>query len=1363
MMQLNLKRRLKTFAITAFAVVALGLLSPVLTSQHGLTDFQSTLVTSVYAQDDTGGGLAIPTGDVKISSSIAQDRSFAENVTTMVNYFIGFLGFLATIAFVYAGILWVLSGGSEEMITKAKKIMIYAGLGLIVVMLSYSVVGFITSSVPSDATTTPGVEECQNDDDCNDGLICVPYGFGNVCTTKGPGDYCESNDDCDSGQECNTIRNRCVRLDLGGSTGGPAEPVVNQNFDSIDDLMSGLDDLLDIGDIEIGTAMSSVTGDADEKINEMISNIEQIIESGEDAEGKELTATAVRELEGLVEGLERLGDLNEQLDLLNENMPQCNNMNEAWDEASDALDKLIDEPTEDFLFNRFNRDYKKLKELVLRYPVVQVRTRATPGEGNVPFSVQFDGLDSIDPTGGTVGDYQWTYLDSSGREIFVGSDPVVIHEFTESNTYAVRLRASTTQFDDVNQCKTAMDGVSVVRVRANPPTSQIEFRINGVEAFDIFHVTLDEAQAGLAFDPTLTVPALGRTITRYHWSFGDKAEEVRQAPTTVIHAYPDAGEYFVKLEVIDNLGVKDKRIVKLFVKSLAADIRVNPKQGTVNTEFSFTGIGSRSDDGLIEAFEWEIQDTLGNIVKDSSENRFTHRFDQPGTYTVTLLISDINGAKDRVIKEIEVLSRSPIANFDYMISAVNHPNRIEFNGISSYDPDEGDLITYSWDFDGDGDFELTDSKDAIAIHEYNRIGEYRVRLQVQDAFGKRDLVEKSVAIDSLISADILTDRLATRVGEPIELTVDSPNAVSFLWEFGDGETESTEEITVTHIYSKAGKFVLKLHFFDKNDNENIAEKRILVGAGEEPLAVIDHTVNGREPHVIEYLCGEKTDGTLVTRSDLIRFNARHSINTDGSSRLLSYDWRFSNGEKSNNKETSFKFDEVSREGECFSISLAVRDQLSGKLSQPQEEYFKVINRIPQITDFVITAPADDLITPIKIKLEAVNPRDTDGTIKKYKWWYYLESFENNRFGVHSTSTPKTDITITSFGEPDIVNRYFFVLEVTDSDNGIYTSEERFSEVSYLEIKNGPNLSPVAEFTLDKTTISVGDSITFISRSYDPQGETLPNGAFRWDFDGDGAFDDVSTGPQVNRQFNTPGEYEVRLKVVYRGLSSSTRKVIFVEATESLPQAAFTYKVDDNTVTFNATNTRYDPTLEDTTLRFEWDYDINSDQNGNGINDDDVESTEVEPTFTYPEKGVYTVRLKVKDITGMEGVVVRDVDLNITEEERLKNAYHSLSVEAPDHPLTALDLSVIPAVLKKGDSADVEVTILNADGTEYTGEVFFEILDGSGGFTPNPVTARDSKAMSIFKVIDAGKVRIRIRATGTIYGDISEEATITVRN
>ena len=110
------------------------------------------------------------------------------------------------------------------------------------------------------------------------------------------------------------------------------------------------------------------------------------------------------------------------------------------------------------------------------------------------------------------------------------------------------------------------------------------------------------------------------------------------------------GEYAVSLKTTDNQGVVDKKEIKLYIKSLAADIQINPKEGNVNTEFTFKGIRSRSDDGTIKKYEWQIQDMEGRTVKESIEEQFSYQFDRPGEYKIFLVVTDTTGAQDKHFK-----------------------------------------------------------------------------------------------------------------------------------------------------------------------------------------------------------------------------------------------------------------------------------------------------------------------------------------------------------------------------------------------------------------------------------------------------------------------------------------------------------------------------------------------------------------------------------------------------------------------------------------------------------------------------------------------------------------------------------------
>jgi hypothetical protein len=64
-----------------------------------------------------------------------------------VNFVLPYLALAAFLGFVYAGFLYVTAYGSDEQTQKAKKIMTYAVIGLVLVILSYSIVQLLTGNL----------------------------------------------------------------------------------------------------------------------------------------------------------------------------------------------------------------------------------------------------------------------------------------------------------------------------------------------------------------------------------------------------------------------------------------------------------------------------------------------------------------------------------------------------------------------------------------------------------------------------------------------------------------------------------------------------------------------------------------------------------------------------------------------------------------------------------------------------------------------------------------------------------------------------------------------------------------------------------------------------------------------------------------------------------------------------------------------------------------------------------------------------------------------------------------------------------------------------------------------------------------
>ena len=75
------------------------------------------------------------------------DKTVAGVVNTIVKWLLGFVGALAVLMIVIAGIMYLTSGGDEGRVEKAKQWLIYAIIGLIVALLGWVIVSTIITNL----------------------------------------------------------------------------------------------------------------------------------------------------------------------------------------------------------------------------------------------------------------------------------------------------------------------------------------------------------------------------------------------------------------------------------------------------------------------------------------------------------------------------------------------------------------------------------------------------------------------------------------------------------------------------------------------------------------------------------------------------------------------------------------------------------------------------------------------------------------------------------------------------------------------------------------------------------------------------------------------------------------------------------------------------------------------------------------------------------------------------------------------------------------------------------------------------------------------------------------------------------------
>ena len=66
-----------------------------------------------------------------------------ELIGNAIKIFLGIVGTIALLVFIYSGIMWMLAGGKEAFVKKAESSMIWAALGLFVVFISYTIITYL--------------------------------------------------------------------------------------------------------------------------------------------------------------------------------------------------------------------------------------------------------------------------------------------------------------------------------------------------------------------------------------------------------------------------------------------------------------------------------------------------------------------------------------------------------------------------------------------------------------------------------------------------------------------------------------------------------------------------------------------------------------------------------------------------------------------------------------------------------------------------------------------------------------------------------------------------------------------------------------------------------------------------------------------------------------------------------------------------------------------------------------------------------------------------------------------------------------------------------------------------------------------
>ncbi|HEU4763222.1 MAG TPA: PKD domain-containing protein [Gemmatimonadales bacterium] len=214
------------------------------------------------------------------------------------------------------------------------------------------------------------------------------------------------------------------------------------------------------------------------------------------------------------------------------------------------------------------------------------------------------------------------------------------------------------------------------------------------------------------------------TLTAWLWRFGDGSTSTEQNPS---HQYDSGGSYGVTLAVTDDEGESDIASNQVSVTAPPPSNAAPHAEFSVSCEeltCSFTD-QSTDADGTIAGRAWDFGDGA-----TSTEQSPSHTYAAGGQYSVTLRVTDDDGAQDSRTHPASPTAPAPEPNEPPQADFDVHCKHQRCDFTDKSKDDDGTVVSWAWDF-GDG----ATSTEENPSHSYAGPGHYDVELTVTDDRG----------------------------------------------------------------------------------------------------------------------------------------------------------------------------------------------------------------------------------------------------------------------------------------------------------------------------------------------------------------------------------------------------------------------------------------------------------------------------------------------------------------------------------------------------------------------------------------------------------------------------------------------------
>jgi len=361
--------------------------------------------------------------------------------------------------------------------------------------------------------------------------------------------------------------------------------------------------------------------------------------------------------------------------------------------------------------------------------------------------VDFDATGSYD-TDGVIVRYDWDF-ESDGTYDLLDGGATPSFTYPGAGTYTATVRV--TDNDDLQD--TATSTPYTVPANASPPEAI------GTSTPDPSEPTRASFDASESFDDD-------GTIVQYDWDMdNDGTFEIIDGGPTPSHDFGEYGTFTVGVRVTDDDGLTDDTTIDVTLTNPdpdpnpdlvppVADLSPDPATGDApDLAVTWDATGSTDSDGTIEQYDWDMDNDGTYEITDGGPTQAV-TYPTGGIYTVGVQVTDNDGLTDAATADVDV-NNPPVADLAASIAGGSGSGRtvsfpvggieVLWDATASSDSD-GTIVTYDWDMDNDGIFELLDSTatQTVTTAAYDT---YTVGVRVTDDDGAQDQTTADITLE----------------------------------------------------------------------------------------------------------------------------------------------------------------------------------------------------------------------------------------------------------------------------------------------------------------------------------------------------------------------------------------------------------------------------------------------------------------------------------------------------------------------------------------------------------------------------------------------------------------------------------------